>query len=280
MKVILTGGSGKVGKYLLSELLGKHDVTVYDLNKPNNSEMKFVRGDVTILQNCLEAFQGADAIIHLAAVTSPLRDPPEKVFGVNMMGTFCVLEAAVKCGVKKVVVASSDSSLGFVYREKPLKPEYLPIDENHPLKPQDPYGLSKLIGEEICRRYSMAYGIQTICLRLCLVWFPDNAEYFLSLIETNALMKGLWAYVDARDAAQAFRLALEKEDVSHDIFFISAEDTASREETSQLIQRYYPQVPGVSRRLTGRKSLIDCSKARRVLGYRPRHSWKEFERVK
>jgi len=281
MKVIVTGGSGRVGRYVVAELLRKHDVTVFDLNKPDYSEIKFVKGDITILEDCVKAFRGVDAIIHLAAIPHPLKDPPETVFRVNVMGTFCVLEAAVKCGVKKVITASSDSTLGFNFRKKPLVPEYLPINENHPLKPQDPYGLSKLVSEEICRSYLAAYGIQTICLRPCWVWFPEEAERYLSLVERqDACMKNLWSYVDARDAAQAFRLALENEDVHHDIFFISAEDTASREETLKLIQRYYPQVPKVSKRLTGRRSLIDCSKAKRILGYKPKYSWKKFEKVK
>jgi nucleoside-diphosphate-sugar epimerase len=277
LKVVVTGGSGRIGRYVIRELLGKHEVTDFDMKKPEKG-IEFVVGDITRLEDCMKAFKGADVVVHLAAIPDPLKDPPERVFRMNVMGTFCVLEAAANCGVKKVVATSSDSALGFIFSKRPLVPEYFPMDENHPLRPQDPYGLSKLIDEEICRSYSAAYGIETICLRPCWVWFPENAGYYLDFVEKpDDFVKNLWLYVDARDVAQAFRLALEKESLLHDVFFVTAEDNTSRIDTLKLIEKYYPQVPKISERLKGRSSLIDCSKARRILGYKPLHSWKEFE---
>lgn len=279
MNVLITGGSGNLGRYTVDEMRKEHRVIVFDIKEPHQKDVSFLRGDVLSISDLEKALKGVDAVIHLAAIPHPLSDPPEKVFIVNAQGTFNVLEAANRCKVKRVVMASSDSTLGFVFKTNPsLIPEYLPIDECHPLKPEDPYGLSKLIGEEICASYTRRTGIETVCLRICYVWFPHLKDAYRSLVDDpDKWWQSLWVYEDARDAARAFRLAVEVEGLKHERMFICANDNGTREESLTLIERYYPQVKKIDReRLRGRASLISNEKAKQILGFRPRYSWKDL----
>ncbi|MGQ9632150.1 MAG: NAD-dependent epimerase/dehydratase family protein [bacterium] len=278
MKVVVTGGSGKLGRYIVSQLREKYEVRVFDRRKPPVEGKDFFRGDITKLDDLKKAFEGMDAVIHLAAIPHPLADPPEKVMKVNAMGTFCTLEAAAQCGVKRVVAASSESTFGFVFRRREFSPEYVPLNESHPLKPQDPYGLSKLVGEEICKTYARGYGITTICIRPCFIWFPEYKDNYAQLVDNpERWWKNLWVYVHVLDVVQAFELALEAEGISHDAFLIAAEDIGVRNwKTVDLLRKYYPDVKRISKRLTGNESLLDCSKAKKILGYRPKYTWRDL----
>jgi nucleoside-diphosphate-sugar epimerase len=171
MKIVVTGGSGTVGKYVVDELKkGNHDVTVLARGKTSTMSLEtmdvaFCKGDICAPWSCKKAFRGAEAVIHLAAIPHLFTKPPEKVFHINVIGTFNVFQAASDVGIEKVVYASSDSSYGFNWRnsfEDILLPEYLPIDETHPQKPKDAYGLSKKVGEEIARTFTRKYGVTTI----------------------------------------------------------------------------------------------------------------------
>ena len=179
------------------------------------------------------------------------------------------MEAARLAGVGKVVIASSDSALGFVFRQRDFLPEYLPIDEQHPLKPQDAYSLSKVLDEEICWAYSRATDMEIIALRICHILLPGRLrEYLAAISDSSHFARGLWIYVHVQDEVRAFRLALEAEGISAEALFIAAKDLLSQEKTLDLIEQYYPGVKKVDReRLQGHSSLIDCRKAERMLGY-------------
>ncbi|MER3406363.1 MAG: hypothetical protein C4289_15355, partial [Chloroflexota bacterium] len=213
MRIAITGASGRLGRYVIEELRSRHEIVAFDrapLPEPYGSGVRSVLGDVLDLGAVEYACRGVEVVIHLAAIADPLRHPPEKVFAVNTAGTYNVLEAAVRAGVRRAVLASDDAVLGFAFRRQDLLPEYLPIDERHPCKPQDPYGLSKLVSEETCRAFTRGYGLETICLRLCRVLFPQERDQLLNIVHTPAAaMNSLWTYVDVRDAARAFRLAGE-----------------------------------------------------------------------
>ena len=279
MKVLVTGGSGNVGTTVVGELeRAEHEVRVFDLREPRASGVDFVRGSVTDPGDLERAVKGMDAIVHLAAIPAPRPEIPAIDFmHINVVGTFNVLEAAAKHGVGKVALASSDSSLGFVFSTHAFSPEYFPIDEFHPLRPQDPYGLSKLVGEELCKSASRKYGIKTICLRFCWVWFEDTHPHRAALLkgDQTPLAKNMWGYVDVRDAAQACRLAVETPDNfgEENAFFITAADTYSDRPSLELIRTYYPAVRKVADAYLTEtyKGLFDISKARKLLGYAPRH---------
>ena len=258
---------------------GKHEITVFDSKEPLDKEVKFIKGDILDIAGLESAFRDVEAIIHLAAIPNPKIDSPERVFNVNAMGTFNVLEGAARCKVRRVVMASSDSTLGFLFRANPpLMPEYLPIDESHPLKTEDPYGLSKLVDEEICQMYTRRAGMETICLRICWVWFPHMAEDYRALVDDpEKWWQYLWVYEDARDAAQAFRLGTEVPGLKHERLFVCADDNGTRVDSLELIKKYYPGIKKVDEaKLKGRASLISAEKAKKILRYRPEYSWKDL----
>jgi len=229
------------------------------------------------------------------------------MMAVNLIGTLNVLEAALQGRVRKVVFASSAAVLGFTFQKTALVPRYFPIDEEHPCEPQDEYGLSKLLAELACKSYSEAHGIQTICLRINNNWYLDwegarravqggwarglsveelwTRRYFRTIHEAEkdwpvpgppSPRNNVWAVTDARDAAQAFRLAAEETESLHEVFFINGEDTCSLEPTPVLLSRHYPQVQ-LKSCLEGYASLISCQKAARLLKFRPSYSWRRSD---
>lgn len=279
MRILVTGASGNVGRYVVEVLAKAHEVTAFDLRPAEKSiaGVRFVQGDVLSPSDLDRAFAGQDAMAHLAGIPNPLNDPPERVFHVNTLGAFNALESCVRNGIGNFVWASSDSTFGFVFRKRDFAPDYLPLDEEHPLRPQDCYGLSKLVGEEICKAYSRGYGIKTTSIRPCWVWTEEEREMQKRLVrEPAGWWKMMWAYVDARDCAQAFRLALESETQwEHEAFLITADDNGTNVESRELIARYYPNVR-IAPDFGGYDSLITAAKAKRILGYKPQYSWREF----
>ena len=177
MKILVTGGSGTIGGYVLRELLqAGHAVTSFSRTAPRIDGAGFIAGDIMDPDQLAHACQGQDAVIHLAAVPGPGRATPAQLLNVNVIGTVHVLEAAVQTGIGKVVFASSGAATGFSFQQQEIVPRYLPLDEEHPSEPQDEYGLSKLLAELTCKRYSDAFGIQTICLRINNNWYLERAS--------------------------------------------------------------------------------------------------------
>ena len=245
--------------------------------------------------------------MHLAAVPGPRRATPERLIEVNVVGTVHVLEAALRHRISKVVFASSGAASGFTFPVQRIVPHYFPVDEEHPSEPQDDYGLSKLLAELTCRRYTAAHDIRTLCLRINNNWYLDHpgaelavgkgwakgmtvedlwtVRYQKSIEDSESdwpvpgppsPKNNLWAVTDARDAAQAFRLAVEDESLRHEVFFINADDTCSMVETPTLIARHYPDVP-LKTPLEGHASLVSHAKATRLLGYRPQYTWRQSD---
>lgn len=309
MNVLVTGATSRVGGYVLRELLAcGHSLSTYGRTPPPVGGLSHHPGDIGDLEALRAAIRGREAVVHLAAVAHPKRATPEVLMQTNVMGTFTVLEAAVREGAAKVVFASTDATLGFAFPAQPKTPHYLPVDEDHPCVPEDEYGLSKLIGEAMCRRYTDAFGLATPCVRINSAWALDRAgaEVFarsgaarslpgtveavwaayrlqLDFPEGPMPVPGapaprvrLWGYTDARDTAQAIRLALENQRVKHDVFLTSADDTCSLQETGVLIGRYFAGVPARAR-LDGYASLFSHEKASRVLGYHPQYTWRSSD---
>jgi nucleoside-diphosphate-sugar epimerase len=304
VNVLVTGGSGKIGGYVLRELLGAgHTVSSYSRTPPSVEGARFIQGDITDLAQLTTACPGHEAIVHLAAVPSPGRTTTVRLMAVNVMGTVKVLESALHSGIDKVVFASSGAATGISFAERDIIPRYLPLDEAHPSEPQDDYGLSKLLGELTCKRYSEAFGLRTICLRLGNNWYRDwegaavvvrsggGTSRFHSVEELwteyrrrqEDLDAGwppgprlFWDAVDARDTATAFRLALENDEIRHSVLEILGDETYALVETRELVARYYPDVP-LKAPVEGYASLWSHEKAARELGYRPRHRWRESD---
>ncbi|GAC1435351.1 MAG: NAD(P)-dependent oxidoreductase [Chloroflexota bacterium] len=279
MKVAVTGGAGGVGRAVVVDLLDHgHEVRSVDRVQPSAPRgCPFVRADLTDLGQVYGVLAGMDAVVHLGAIPDPYGDPNEVVFGNNTQSTFNVVEAAATLGLSRVVAASSICALGMVNATRPWSPAYVPVDEEHVLLPQDPYGLSKLVGEEICKAASRRTGIVTVSLRF--TWVVHEEHYagaFPMSPQDLARSPELWTYVDLRDAVAAVRLALTAPLAGHEAFYTVAADTmAADQPTADLLRRFHPALPdeGV-RTLQGFSAPFTTAKAARLLGWQPAHSWR------
>jgi UDP-glucose 4-epimerase len=270
--VLITGGSGLLGRYVVRALRHSYSLRVLDTVMPR-AEVAYTRCDVQDFEAMLREVKHVEAVIHLAAIPHPLNHPPEEVVRVNCMGTFSVLEAAARNGVSTFILASSESTLGFAFMQRRMYPDYFPIDEYHPTRPQDPYGMSKLVSEQMCATYTRRFGMQTLCLRMPWIWAPEPEErvlYRRLIGEYHAWSKNLWAFVHVSDAAEAFRLALERPyKDEHDQWFVVADMNWTGLPSQDLVHEYYPESTVRKDQLTGTASLISNQKARRDLGFQP-----------
>lgn len=308
MNVLVTGGSGTVGGYVLRELLqAGHGVTCFSRTAPRVKGVRFTQGEITDADQIKKACPGHDAVIHLAAVPGPGRATLAQMLHVNLVATGLLLEAAVREGIGKVVFASSGAVSGFSFQKRDILPQYLPLDEQHPCEPHDEYGLSKLLAELTCKRYSDGFGLRTICLRINHNWYVDregaqmavrsgwaqhlSVEELWSQRYQKCLQDAdgdwpvpgpprprnlLWAVTDARDAAQAFRLAAENDVIQHDVFQVVGSETCSLTATDELVTRYFPDVPLTSP-LHNFDSFVSHARATRMLGYQPNYSWRNSD---
>ena len=281
MKVVVTGGQGKIGRWVVSELAGEtgsgppHEVTVFDrVPGPEQGPIRYVAGDVQDLGHVVGALAGADAVVHLAAVHRDGIAPNEVTFRTNVMGTFNVHEAAWRLGIRRVVSTSSVSVMGWDYRVRDFLPEYLPVDEEHPAHPQDAYGLSKLVGEEIARSFTDKCGMETVVLRPPGVVAPEQLEEMRANRGRRPARFVLCSYVDVRDLARAYRLAVERPLSGCTVLFVAADDSPVPEPLAELLPNLLPEIGDMARGLTGSLSGVSNARARQVLGWKPEHSWR------
>jgi len=274
LRVVVTGGSGKLAKYLVPVIAPKHEFLLLDEQPPSQSQYPFVQGEIRDKAKLNKAFRGADAVVHLAALRSRHNQMPMKVMGTNVLGTFCVLEEARKEKVGRVVFSSSDAVIGIAQSKNEFEPDYLPIDENHPLKPQDPYGISKMLGEEMCRCYATGYGMNIIALRFSNILCPGDEQLYLDdAKDSSERHKSLWAWVHVEDAVQAIGCALVSDLPGYEVFHIAAEDMClTNIDISNLLKTYFPQTP-IHKSLSGKGSLVDCNKAKHMLGFLQRKNF-------
>jgi nucleoside-diphosphate-sugar epimerase len=281
MHVVVTGGLGKLGRYVVRALLDAsdgrepHRVTVLDQTRAAVPDgVRLLTGDVLDLGQVFGALAGADAVIHLAAVPQPGTVLDDVVFRTNTLATFNVHEAAWRLGIRRVVSASSEAALGWAYRRRDFLPDYLPIDEDHPVRPQDPYGLSKVVGEAIARSYSDRCGMETVAIRPPWVITPEELEELRRQGGRKAAAFQLFNYSDVRDTAEAFRLATEQPVEGHIALLLPNDDTSVAEPLGELLPRLYPAIAEMAKPFTGSRPVVSNARAKRILGWRPRHSWR------
>ena len=279
MNILVTGGLGKVGRGVVTELIdgsaGKiaHRVTVFDRQfGPERGAVKYLIGDIQDLGQVMEAMIGTDAVIHLAAIHNPNIATAPLVYQTNVVGSFNVHHAAHRLGCKRVVSASSNAIVGWSYNER-FEPDYLPIDEDHPLRPEDVYGLSKEIGETIAQAYARK-GVETIILRPSGVVTPEELLELKQAGGRKPASFQAYSYVDVRDLAVAFRLAVEKQLPNGTTLFVVADDSNVAEPLCDLLPRLRPSIGDKARALTGTKAAYSNARAKELLGWRPQYSWR------
>jgi nucleoside-diphosphate-sugar epimerase len=282
MKILVTGGSGKLGRACVRDLLEHgHEVVNVDLVPPPAAlGCPFVRVDLTDFGQASSAVSGIDekvkhdidAIVHLAAIPAPGQLPNEVTFRINMLSTYNVFEAARRAGVRNIVWASSETVLGLPFD---TPPPYVPVDEEYPGRPESAYSLSKLLGEEMAKQFCRwDPQLKIIGLRFSNVMVPEDYARFAGYQNDPRIRKwNLWGYIDARDASQAIRKALDAPLKGADVFIIANADTVMHRPNSELLNQVFPQVP-TRGAIGSNQTLLSIEKARRVLGYEPQHGWR------
>lgn len=282
MKVAITGGAGGVAQVIRQLLSHRHQFTLFDLPGVGH-DPTVVRGDLTRPEDAARLLEGQDALIHLAVAyinTKPDITPKEHV-DVNIAGLYNLLDQAQRQGVKKVLVASSVFAHGVAKADHLPWVVYLPIDEQHPVGPESwghdiwaMYGYTKWLSEKVCEGFSYVFGIPTFCFRFGPVLMPKPPMKYYCL-------ELCYGYVDYRDLVAGLDLALAKEGLLHEVFNLTADDMFYCDDFFDYLVTYFHHVREIRNQgqflRPGGHSLYDNSKARRLLGWDPRHSWKDRE---
>ncbi|WP_102194538.1 NAD-dependent epimerase/dehydratase family protein [Microbacterium aurantiacum] len=279
MRIALTGSSGKLGRVVERELRSNgYEVIGMDLAGPRGPG--FVQVDLTDYGQVIDAFTGVgdrhdgiDAVVHLGAIPAPGIRSDVATFHNNMPATFNVFWAAVRLGIRRIVYASSETVLGLPFD---VPPPYIPVDEEYPARPESVYSLVKTLEEQLATELVRWHpDLSITALRFSNVMDPEDYAEFPDF-DADALSRkwNLWGYIDGRDGAQAVQRALEVAAPGFDRFIIAAADTVMSRPNAELIAEVFPGVP-VTREVGPNETLLSIEKARRILGFEPRHSWRD-----
>lgn len=271
MRILVTGHRGSVGTVVARHLddLG-HDVAGFDLADG---------ADLLNPSQVRRAAQGCAAIVHLGALANDTAGSPEQIMAVNVLGTWHVLLAAQAAGATRVVHFSSAQVFGIAEGER--LPDYLPVDDAHPRRAMRPYGLSKLLTEDLCAGFTARTGIPSVALRPFAVWHPADYDRLRARWrqEPSSEWQPFWeygAFVDVRDVAAAVAQALTVPLSGHHRAALCAADISGTAAALDLARRLAPGVPVTDTeryRADPWRALVDCSAAEAVLGWRPRYRW-------
>lgn len=290
--IIFTGGSGKAGKYAVQYLVDHgYNVLNLDIKPLDNPKVRTLITDITdsgqvfnALTSTLETREFApslrapkiDAIVHFAAIPRIMMVPDNEVFRVNTMGTYNIIEAAEKLGIRKTIIASSETTYGLVFANEPRDPAYLPLDEDYPNNPMDSYALSKICNERTAHAFQQRTGADIYAIRIGNVIEPNEYAEFPKFFADPGFRKRItWSYIDARDLGQITMLAIEKDGLGFQIFNAAQNDCSSDLPTAELLKRFYPNVP-LKRELGMYETLLSNRKVREVLGFREEHNWRKY----
>ena len=288
-RIVVTGGSGKIGAWILKELLDAgHEVLNVDLKPAADARCRTLIADLTDSGQAFGAIgvytgidelqaslrpQPVDALVHFAAIPRVQLVPDAEVFRINTTSTYNVMEAAIRAGIRKVVYASSEATYGVVFADDQLDPAYFPVDEEHPTVPMDAYGLSKVVNERTAAAFHARGGGDFYGLRIGDVMAPtDYAKFPIWSTDPDIRKREMWAYVDVRDVAQMVRLCVEVDGLGFQVFNTFAGESAHVMPTLELARRFYPSVP-VRAEFDKHGSLVSNDKAQRLLGFKQRHRW-------
>jgi nucleoside-diphosphate-sugar epimerase len=284
-KIVVTGGSGKAGRACVIDLLEHgYEVLVVDRVAPEPKRCASIVADLTDFGQVIDALSwpggGSDmggpcavhAVVHLAAIPAPRLRPNAATFANNTLGDYHVFEACRRLGIKHVVYASSETVLGLPFDEPP---PYVPVDENYPPRPQSAYSLSKVVAETMAQQFCRwDPELKMIGLRLSNIMEPQDYAHFPTYQDDAGKRKwNLWGYIDARDAAQAIRRAIESDLRGSEVFIIANADTVMERKNSDLLKEKFPNVPKRTE-FGDHETLLSIEKARRMLGYSPQFDWR------
>ena len=276
--VVVTGGLGRSGRWLVDALADDHRVVCVDRDHPGfdaegRPGIEFRAADLTDRGQAGDVVRDAepDAVVHWAAIPHPLRHPEGRVFENNVLAAYNVLTAAGRAGAR-IVQASSESTYGFPFAGERRLPEHAPVREDHPLRPEDPYGASKVTAEEVAATVARRDGVPAVSLRASWIQFPG--DYVVTDMDPEAGADNLWGYVDVRDVVTAVEAALSADVDGHEPVNVTAADTFLDRPTREAFRATHGGVPEPCD-LGGTATAYDLRKAGDLLGWAPEHSWRD-----
>lgn len=294
-RILFTGGSGKAGRHTVPWLVEAgyevHNIDLVPLNSPGVTNLQADITDAGQVYNVLSmhrdfpdldqgrGVQPFDAVVHFAAVPRILIKPDNETFRINTMGTYNVIEAAAKLGVKKIIVASSETTYGVCFAEGHRDFHQFPLEEDYDVNPMDSYGLSKVLNEKTARAFAERFGIDIYALRIGNVIEPHEYERFPDYFADSAIRKRIaWSYIDARDLGQIVHLCIEKSGLGFQVFNAANDTVSANTPSRELAARHYPNVP-FTREIGEYEGLLSNRKIREVLGFKEEHDWRQYVKV-
>ncbi len=273
--ILVTGAAGRLGKRVVRQLLDAgREVRATDRVPFDESPVPVVQADLCDWEQAAALVDGVEAIIHMGAIPGPLRAEPRVIFENNMVSTFNLFMAAAERGIRRVVFSSSAFAMGWAHDPDAFVPEYLPLDEEHPMTPFEPYGLSKQLGEYVARMFTRTSDMSVVSIRFTNMVPPEEQTFpWPAPTPENPTTLVMWAYADPRDVADAHVLSLDAPIEGHEAFLIAQPVTRFSEPTVDLIRRNLGSGVEIRRELRDNASVISTEKARRVLGWAPERSW-------
>jgi len=292
MRILFTGGSGKAGRHVVAYLADRgHKVMNVDRVPMNHPGVHDLIADITDAGQMYSAMQtyagfdemepgtGAatfDAVVHFAAIPRLLLAPDTETYRVNVMGTYNVLEAAIKMGIRKVIVASSETTYGVCFSDGVVDPKVLPLDEDYDIDPMDSYGMSKKINEVTARSFQRRSGADIYALRIGNVIEPDEYHRFPGFFaDPGQRRRNIFCYIDARDLGQIVDLCLTTDGLGFQVFNATNDTNSVCQTNADLLAQFFPNVP-VSREVGPHESLLSNRKIREMLGFKEQHNWRRY----
>ncbi|MCY4527510.1 MAG: NAD(P)-dependent oxidoreductase [Chloroflexi bacterium] len=275
--IVVTGAAGRLGRRVVQLLVDRgREVLATDQVAADDLPVEFARCDLVDGRAVEGILKGAEAVVHMGAIPGPMAEDSRDIFENNVTSTFNVMISAAELGLRRVVFSSSAFGMGWAHDGSAFVPLYLPLDEEHPMMPFEPYGLSKQVGEDIGRMIARNSDTSVVSLRFTNVARPEvQAEFpWPAPTPESPLTLVMWAYADARDVAEAHVLALDAEIEEHEAFMIAQPTSRFSEPTTDLVKSNFGDRVEIREGLDGNASVISTEKAQRLLGWRPRHDWR------
>ena len=275
--IVVTGAAGRLGRRVVQLLVDRgRDVLATDQVEADDLPAEFVRCDLGNAEAVSEVLKGAEAVIHMGAIPGPSRAEPREIFQNNTPADFNVMMSAAELGLRRVVYSSSAFGMGWAHDGNAFVPRYLPLDEEHPMMPFEPYGLTKQVGEDIGRMIARNSSTTVVSLRFTNVPLPEVVAEFPWPAPTpeNPLTLVMWAFADARDVAEAQVLSVDAEIEEYEAFMLAQPSSRFAEPTVDIVRNNFGDRVEIRDGLEGTASVISTEKVQRMLGWRPLHDWR------